>query len=177
MSLGATAWAWEQECSPVAKLLLLYAADSWFGYHPKEGEVIALSMRAFRQWCQADPDDVAAANSELVSLGLFLPQDNFWNDPDRISVKLAYVSEWELRDRESAPKRKPLSRTIRARIYARDQYQCVACGTNKSLQVDHIHPVSRGGGDEPENLQTLCQRCNASKGTKTMDEWKSGGGS
>ncbi|MDS7968251.1 HNH endonuclease [Acinetobacter sp. V117_2] len=26
-------------------------------------------------------------------------------------------------------------------------------------------PVSRGGGDEMENLQTLCRVCNARKGT------------
>ncbi|MDC5277050.1 HNH endonuclease [Acinetobacter baumannii] len=26
-------------------------------------------------------------------------------------------------------------------------------------------PVSRGGGDEVENLQTLCRVCNARKGT------------
>jgi 5-methylcytosine-specific restriction endonuclease McrA len=31
-------------------------------------------------------------------------------------------------------------------------------------QVDHIVPRSAGGGDEPENLQGLCQSHNAAKG-------------
>lgn len=35
-------------------------------------------------------------------------------------------------------------------------YWDVAC-------VDHIKPVSRGGGDEDGNLQLLCWTCNARK--------------
>lgn len=38
------------------------------------------------------------------------------------------------------------------------------------LQVDHIHPRHLGGSDEIDNLQFLCQFCNASKGTRT--DWK-----
>ena len=28
-----------------------------------------------------------------------------------------------------------------------------------NLNVHHIKPVSEGGGDEPENLITLCKNC------------------
>ena len=31
------------------------------------------------------------------------------------------------------------------------------------LEVDHIVPRSRGGTDDPDNLQALCYRCNAMK--------------
>ena len=34
------------------------------------------------------------------------------------------------------------------------------------LEVDHIVPLSRGGLSTPENLQTLCWRCNRSKSNK-----------
>jgi 5-methylcytosine-specific restriction endonuclease McrA len=48
---------------------------------------------------------------------------------------------------------------------------CVACGSHRRLEVDHIVPVSRGGSSERANLQLLCRTCNASKGARTMQEW------
>ena len=42
----------------------------------------------------------------------------------------------------------------------------VAMEPNLLLEVDHILPVSKGGLSEPENLQTLCWRCNRTKGAK-----------
>lgn len=56
-------------------------------------------------------------------------------------------------------------------IFERDMYRCVNCGTHKSLCIDHIIPVSRGGGNEIKNLQTLCSTCNRDKSDKTMYEW------
>ncbi len=40
---------------------------------------------------------------------------------------------------------------------------CVYCGTMEELTVDHKHPRSLGGSDEPRNLQWLCKRCNRIK--------------
>lgn len=40
------------------------------------------------------------------------------------------------------------------------------CGVSadvRALEVDHIVPHSRGGTDDPDNLQALCYRCNAMK--------------
>lgn len=49
-------------------------------------------------------------------------------------------------------------------------FQCLCCkSTTGDLQIDHIVPVSRGGGSEYENLQLLCKPCNLSKGTQTID--------
>ena len=39
--------------------------------------------------------------------------------------------------------------------------------------IDHIHPISRGGADCDYNLQAMCEKCNFSKSNKTMEEWKS----
>jgi hypothetical protein len=33
---------------------------------------------------------------------------------------------------------------------------CVICGEKNNLHNHHIKPKSRGGGDEPENMLTLC---------------------
>ena len=39
------------------------------------------------------------------------------------------------------------------------------------LHLDHIQPYSRGGSDDLDNLQAMCQPCNLSKRSKTMVEW------
>lgn len=65
--------------------------------------------------------------------------------------------------RYSAAKIAPAKRRY---VYDRDSYMCRRCGTLDDLSIDHIIPRSRGGGNEVENLQTLCRSCNSSKGAK-----------
>lgn len=67
----------------------------------------------------------------------------------------------------------PLS--IRAKVAARESERCVYCGaTDVRLEYDHIFPVSRGGTNEPSNLVLACERCNRSKGARTLLEWING---
>jgi len=59
----------------------------------------------------------------------------------------------------------------------RDDNECVRCGAASDLHVDHIVPVSEGGHPfDIDNLQTLCQDCNLSKGTDTRDHRGETGG-
>jgi hypothetical protein len=54
-------------------------------------------------------------------------------------------------------------------VLKRDNYKCIGCGASPSidhqveLEVDHIQPVAKGGTNDPENLQTLCRKCNQGK--------------
>ncbi len=54
-------------------------------------------------------------------------------------------------------------------VLKRDNYCCAKCGASPSndhhveLEVDHIHPVTKGGVNALENLQTLCHNCNQGK--------------
>jgi len=57
---------------------------------------------------------------------------------------------------------------VKEEVLERDERTCLACGSRKVLQVDHIVAVYRGGSNEPANLQTLCKRCNGMKGTRTI---------
>lgn len=58
----------------------------------------------------------------------------------------------------------------RQRLFARDKYTCVYCGSKKNLTVDHILPKSRGGKNSWLNMVTCCQTCNRQKGDKTPEE-------
>lgn len=60
----------------------------------------------------------------------------------------------------------------RLRIFARDGFACVYCGTTTGrLECDHVFPASKGGGNDDDNLATACRSCNASKGAKLLMEW------
>ena len=59
----------------------------------------------------------------------------------------------------------------REEVLARFGSACVVCGATEPLHVDHIHPVSRGGGNDLANLTVLCGPCNNHKRAKTWQEW------
>lgn len=63
--------------------------------------------------------------------------------------------------------RKSLSPKIRFEVFQRDSFTCQYCGRKTPaviLEVDHIIPVKKGGGDDFENLRTSCWECNHGKG-------------
>lgn len=62
--------------------------------------------------------------------------------------------------------RKAISQGLRRTVYERDEYGCVSCGARKNLSIDHKIPVSRGGTNDLDNLQTMCMPCNLKKGTE-----------
>lgn len=67
-------------------------------------------------------------------------------------------------------KRKPMKPSLRFEIFKRDDYRCQMCGVTAKdgakLEIDHIHPVSKGGSNNTSNLQVLCRDCNAGKGVQ-----------
>lgn len=52
---------------------------------------------------------------------------------------------------------------LRLFIFNRDGNKCKQCGSTEHLTIDHIVSVYRGGSNAYDNLQTLCNRCNAGK--------------
>jgi 5-methylcytosine-specific restriction protein A len=67
---------------------------------------------------------------------------------------------------------------LRLDVFERDGFQCQGCGyqahdsKDRKLHVDHIVPVSMGGTNDIDNLQTLCDRCNAAKSDRLPDKFK-----
>lgn len=60
-------------------------------------------------------------------------------------------------------------------IYAKTGNRCYYCGWELSLKnrtVDHVHPVSKKGNSDFENLVPCCSDCNKRKGFKTLEEFR-----
>lgn len=65
---------------------------------------------------------------------------------------------------------------IRSTVFQRDNYTCTYCGERGGrLECDHIHPLSKGGSNEIDNLTTSCFKCNRSKHAKTLADWRPNG--
>lgn len=114
-------------------------------------------------------EEAQAVVNDLIVAGLFDVQ------PDG-SVR---AHNWDVRQPESdEPRQYPKDwLLIRTAVFARDHYTCRYCGTSGvKLYCDHIHPYSRGGTTDLDNLVTACFRCNASKKDKTIVEWVLCGG-
>lgn len=65
-----------------------------------------------------------------------------------------------------------VSRRLRFEILRRDGHTCRYCGAQAPdvvLTVDHVVAVALGGGDDPTNLVTACQPCNAGKSSIAAD--------
>jgi len=49
---------------------------------------------------------------------------------------------------------------------------CFYCGSIKKIEMDHVVPLSRGGSHGIGNLVPACSKCNLSKGSKYLSEWR-----
>lgn len=82
-----------------------------------------------------------------------------------------HISEETLNDaKERAETKTKVQAGIRWQVFKRDNWKCIACGRsaedNVILHIDHIIPRSKGGKDEFDNYQTLCETCNIGKSNK-----------
>mgnify|MGYP000485135057 CR=1 FL=1 len=90
-----------------------------------------------------------------------------------------------------SPRRRKISGGKREAVYVRDNWTCQYCGLKfnpgerfsdkmgsapfhyrgglfdyVALEIDHVHPVYFGGGNEVENLRAACSPCNRAKSFK-----------
>lgn len=138
----------------------------------------------FQEFCNISKNTVTRAVEELQASSCVSVR-RYSRSNSRYLIDLlgceCYIRNEELKECEASDvceptdskqnTRLPLNSSIRKLIFERDFYRCINCGTHKSLSIDHIVPVSKGGGNEIKNLQTLCATCNSSKGNKSMSEW------
>ncbi|MCD6672974.1 MAG: HNH endonuclease [Burkholderiaceae bacterium] len=97
-----------------------------------------------------------------------------WKRPMKVENTEARSVQNHLRAQkdERGEGRRRLSPRTRFAIFRRDWYRCRLCGAAASdgarLEVDHIHPVARGGTNAEGNLWTLCWECNSGKSDRLL---------
>ena len=86
------------------------------------------------------------------------------HDPDKMKMYM------EMEPKVANP---PVPISIREFVYDRDGMICRYCKSDVSERptLDHLTPVSRGGGGHVENLAVCCGPCNSSKRDKTESEY------
>jgi hypothetical protein len=69
--------------------------------------------------------------------------------------------------------RKSTGKKLRFEVFKRDSFTCQYCGRKAPdvvLNVDHVSPVSKGGGNNILNLITSCSDCNGGKGARELGD-------
>lgn len=91
---------------------------------------------------------------------------------DNLNRFVNYLSEKVKFKKSSSGQRALMTSSLRKEIMKRDNYTCKICGISTYdephllLEIDHIVPISKGGLTTKDNLQTLCWKCNRTKGAK-----------
>lgn len=61
---------------------------------------------------------------------------------------------------------------VREYLLEKWKRRCAYClSTDVKLQIEHIHPRSRGGSNRVSNLTIACEVCNVEKDKHTLEEW------
>ena len=85
-----------------------------------------------------------------------------------------------LRTRSNERRIRPTKRVtwrkgLKQELMKRQDNTCVYCGYRRiarTLDIDHMIPVVRGGSNDESNLQVICRPCNQRKGLQTDEEFR-----
>ena len=95
---------------------------------------------------------------------------------DTLNRFVNYLADTVKFRKSIAGQRALMTSKLREKIKQRDNYTCQHCGNsterepNLLLEIDHIIPLSKNGQSTEDNLQTLCWKCNRSKGSKIINK-------
>ena len=92
-----------------------------------------------------------------------LQEDDYWNG--KREPKDTKVDKHVLRERRLGRVSAPFDWEQVLKIYGHRCGLCCVSVHDEPMTVDHIIPLSRGGGNWSFNLRPACERCNNSKGS------------
>ena len=85
----------------------------------------------------------------------------FWTDSNGINHKVPQIKG------RLKPGKIPLHAALKKHVIDRDGRKCKVCGRGEVdgvvLVADHIVSKRNGGSHHPDNMQCLCDSCNATK--------------
>ena len=121
-----------------------------------------------RQWIGID----------LSPLAYTLIQDRLANELKLSSPESPRLTDWKVHHRKypDLPVRSDIDKllpytTHKHTLFGQQEGRCGGCHMDfpfKLYEVDHIVPQSKGGTDDPKNLQLLCGHCNKTKGSQSQ---------
>ena len=148
---------------PLALLRRIIQASS------REGDVV------FDPFCGCATTMVAAQQLNRKWIGIDIAPKSAELVVERLSDDAGLFSDFvhikESPVRTDITQEKP-TQNVKARLYENQEGQCNACGVEMdifNLEIDHIIPRSKGGGDYYDNYQLLCSNCNRTKGNRPME--------
>lgn len=120
-------------------------------------------------------------NGDLKELGGFFPRaKNAISAHGRFPYRIERVALGEVIPhklaRDDGEIRRTFSPEMRSFVFGKTNGHCVYCGVQidpfLTFHIDHLHPISRGGSNDPDNLLPACKSCNSSKSARSIEEFR-----
>lgn len=143
-----------------------------------------------RRYRTANRDKVRASDHDYYTNNVEKVREQHWRY--RIDNLDKERARWQRYKAANPEKNAVSSRNRRARVrnakgthtaadiaaqLKRQKGHCYWCNCKlEKYHVDHVHPIARGGWNDPSNLVIACPTCNDSKGAKLLHEWEGSGG-
>lgn len=154
MSLRLFSWALSLKAlSSPEKFVLLAMAES-----ADDDNIWQGTFEGISRFTNLNTDEIRAIRTSLYGRGILLDRG--------VNTVISAPKYDPTFVRAPSYKKKPISKTTRLLVMRRDNHQCQECGAEDDLTLDHIHPESKGGTNDIENLRVLCRMCNCRKGVK-----------
>jgi hypothetical protein len=116
---------------------------------------------------------VAKHKKNIFTLFFWMP--SAWQEPvtEYLNIPndvIRFINNKELPVVELPKASRYICNKTKYEVFLRFKSTCNYCGSREKLEIDHIHPYSKGGGSNIENLQLLCKTCNIKKSNKLLNE-------